>query len=46
MKITITGRNVDVSENLNQFIYEKINKLSKYDKEIHSMVEPLEKDIK
>ena len=37
MKIDITGRNIDISENLNQFIQEKISKLSKYDKEIHSV---------
>ena len=44
MKITITGRNIDISENLNQFIQEKINKLSKYDKEIHSMEIVLSKE--
>ena len=37
MKISITGRNINISEHLNRFIQEKISKISRYDKEIYSI---------
>ena len=37
MKISITGRNIDISQELNQFIQEKVSKIIKYDKKIHSI---------
>ena len=37
MQIIITSRNINISEELNQFIQEKVSKVIKYDKEIHSI---------
>ena len=44
MKITISGRNVAISKSLNQFIQDKISKISRYDKEIHSVEIVLSKE--
>ena len=37
MEISITGRNVNISEDLNRFIQEKVSKIIRYDKNIHSV---------
>ena len=37
MKISITGRNINIDENLKQFIQEKVSRIIRYDKEIHSI---------
>ncbi len=34
MEISITGRNINISEDLNKFIQEKVIKITKYDKDI------------
>jgi len=44
MKISITGRNVDISQELNQFIQEKVSKIIKYDKKIYSIDVVLSKE--
>ena len=35
MEISITGRNINISEDLNKFIQEKVIKVTKYDKNIN-----------
>ena len=35
MEISITGRNINISEDLNKFIQEKVVKIAKYDKNIN-----------
>jgi ribosomal subunit interface protein len=37
MKISITGRNINISEDLNKFIQEKVIKITKYDNNINSI---------
>ena len=44
MNIDITGRNINISSDLKELIYERVNKLLKYDKKIISAKVVLLKD--
>ncbi len=37
MEISITGRNITVSDELKEFIKDKISKITRFDNEIHSI---------